>query len=134
VSEENLDLVRSIVADWERGDWGSAAWAHPEIEHTMVGGLEDSTRKGLPSMAQRWGQWLSAWDEFRVAAEEYRVLDAERVLVPLRGSGRGKTSGLGMEQTHVKGAVLFCVHGDRVTRLVQYWDRDRALADLGSEE
>jgi ketosteroid isomerase-like protein len=61
----------------------------------------------------------------------YRELDGERVLVLTHYSGRGKTSGLELGQVRSKGATLFHVRGGKVTRIVHYWDRERALADLG---
>jgi hypothetical protein len=50
----NLDLVRSIYADWERGDFGSAEWADPEIEYTHdeFGGLLGQTWTGLAGMTE----------------------------------------------------------------------------------
>ena len=130
----NLDLVRSIYADWERGDFSSAEWADPDIEYVFAGGPEPGSRTGLTGMAEGWREWLSAWEDYRVEADEYRELDEERVLVLSHYSGRGKTSGLEVGQMRTDGATLFHVRDGKVMRFVGYWDRDRALADLGLKE
>ena len=130
----NLDLVRSIVACWERGElmperWSE--WADPEIEFVTVGGPEPSSHTGLADAGPPIEAFLDVWEDYRVEAEEYRELDDERVLVLTRQRGRGKSSGVEIEQLR---ASVFHVRGGRITRRVNYWDRALALAELGLEE
>ena len=134
MASENVELVRSIYAAWERGDFTSAEWAHPEIEFVMADGPSPGRWTGLAGLAEGWRGFLSAWDEWRPGVDEYRDLDSERVLVLVRHSGRGKTSGLDLDQVRPKGAVLFHIDAAKVTRLVSYLDREHALADLGLKE
>jgi ketosteroid isomerase-like protein len=131
---ENLDLVRSIYAGWERGDFSSAAWADPEIEFVLADGPDPGTSIGLDVMAKRWRERIHPWQGLIVTADELRELDDGRVLVLLRQSGRGKTSGLDVGQMPTKNATLFQVRDGKVVRLVVYWDCDRAFADLGLEQ
>jgi ketosteroid isomerase-like protein len=129
MSSPNLELVRSIYVDWERGDFSSAEWADPEIEFAFAAGPEPGNRKGLAGMAEGYRDWLTAWEDFRAEPEEYLVLDRARILVLVRNSGRGRSSGLELESRSV--ANLFHLRGGKVTRIVVYLDREQALADLG---
>src|SRR6476620_9420618 len=90
---ENLDLVRSILAEWERADFRSVSWAHPEIEYVVIGGPEPGEWVGLAEMMTSARDFMSAWERYGITAEEYRELDDQRVLVFVRLSGRGKVSG-----------------------------------------
>ena len=131
MAASNLDLVRSIYAAWERGDYSAVDWVDPDIEYIHPDGPEPGHWTGLAGMRTAARERLSAWDNYRPEAEDYRELDGDRVLVLIRFRGRGKTSGLDLERMRPKGATLFHVHGGKVTKIVQYLNRDRALADLG---
>jgi ketosteroid isomerase-like protein len=131
---ENLDLVRSIYADWERGDFSSAGWAHPAIQFVMVGGPDPGTWTGVDGMATGWFRFLEAWEDFHVEAQQHRELDPTRVLALIRRSGRGRVSRLAVEQMQSLAADVFHVLDGKVMQLVHYWDRDRALTDLGLRE
>jgi ketosteroid isomerase-like protein len=132
MSRENVELVRSIYAAWERGDFSSAEWADPEIEFVIADGPGPGTWRGLAGMAEGWRSFGTAWEDLRQQADEYREVDGERVLALFHYSGRGKASGLELGQIWKKGgATLFHIRGGKVTRLVAYLDRERALADIG---
>jgi ketosteroid isomerase-like protein len=127
----NLDLVRSILKAWESGDFTSVDWADPEIEYVVADGPEPGSWTGLAGLSEAAATGLRAWKDYRVEVDEYRELDDERVLFLFHGMGRGKTSGLDLGQLPQNSAYVFYVREGKVTKLVFYMSRDRALADLG---
>jgi ketosteroid isomerase-like protein len=127
----NLDLLRSLFTAWQRGDFSSTEWVHPDIEFVMADGPSPGRWVGPAGLAEGWGDWLRAWEGYRVAAEGYRELDHERVLVLVNRSGRGKTSGLDLGEMRNRGAAVFQVREGKVAKFVYYCDSARALADLG---
>jgi len=61
---ENLELVRSIYADWERGDFSRNDWANPEIKLRDRRWAEPGDWTGFTEMARRYGDWLRGWRTF----------------------------------------------------------------------
>jgi ketosteroid isomerase-like protein len=129
----NVDLVRSLYASLKRGDANPAEWADPEIEFVFADGPSPGSCKGVAAMVQAWRDYLDAWEGYYSEPEEIRELDEERVLVFDRVRGRASTSGLDIAPVSPQGADLFHLRHGRVTRLVLYFDRRKALADLGLE-
>jgi ketosteroid isomerase-like protein len=129
---KNLDLVRTIYAG--RGHDDFAMWAHPDIEVISVDGPQPGTWEGVDGLAEAVQSLRDAWDDFRAEPEEFRDLGDGRVLVLIQRSGRGRASGLELRELRTQGAAVFHVHDGKVTRVDNYFDRARALADLGLEE
>jgi ketosteroid isomerase-like protein len=131
VADANVELVRSIYAAWGRGDFSSIEWADPQIEFVLADGVSPGSWTGVSEMNRVWREVLAAWREFRAELEACTRLDDERVLVLTDNTGRGRASSIDVGGIRTKGANVFHLRGGKVTRLVAYWDRQRALADLG---
>jgi hypothetical protein len=106
----HVELVRSITAAFERGDYGSAGWAHPEIELVIADGPDPGSFRGLAGMAEGWRRRIGAFEDIRANVDDVRDLDHERVLVLQRRSGRAKTSGVDLGQIQSRGASVFHIH------------------------
>ncbi len=128
---ENLDLVRSIYADWERGDFSRTDWADPEIVMSRPDAFEGGVAKGLDTTGDAWRTWLTAWRDYRAEASEFRVLDDERVLVLGRMLGHGRASDA-FGETEILN--VFQIRRGKVVRLEMFSDRERGFAALGIEE
>ena len=131
---ENLDLVRSIYEARGRGDYSSDEWADDDIEYAIVDGPTPGVWRGRSTVTQVVRDFLSAWEDFRDQPEDFRELDAERVLVLHHFTGRGKASGLDVGHMSAKTASVFHVRNGKVARIAVYFDREQALADLGLRE
>jgi ketosteroid isomerase-like protein len=134
MSQENVELVRSLSGPWGRGDFSSAEWAHPDIEWVIADGPAPGKWTGVAGMVAGWREFLSAWEDWRGEAEEYEQLDNERVLVRFHFSARGKASRMEVGEISTKGALLFHLRDGKVIRLVVYLDREHALEAVGLRE
>lgn len=131
----NVDFVRSIFAHWERGEFDSLGWAHAEIEFVVVDGPHPTRIRGLRATLQHWREFLAAWQPSGVVVDEYRELDERRVLVLLgTAGGRDAAPAHELGRHRPAGAQVLDIRDGMVTRLVTYFSRERALADLGLED
>ena len=126
----NVELVRSIAEAWERGD-RSVEWLHPDVEFVRPDGPEVGTWTGRERVVEVMREIDSTAEDYRRVVEEYREVDDERILTVHRRSGRFKTSGIELTEVGGRGAAVWHIRDGKVTRVVGYWDCDRAFADLG---
>jgi ketosteroid isomerase-like protein len=130
MSEENVGAVRSILANWARGDYSSVEWADPDI--VFIGADNPEETRGIEAAGHRWRDFLKAWDDFGTTPEQFIDVGDDRVLVLVRFEGRGRASGA--STTSFSGAQLFTLREGKVVRLVLYSNIGEALAAAGLSE
>ncbi len=127
----NVELIRSIYAARAGRSSNPSEWADADIEYEMADGPSPGRWTGITGMRQAWREFVAAWEDYHLDVDEFRELDEERVLVLGHYRGRGRTSGVDLGKMGTEGASLYHLRDGKVTKIVGYFDRDRALAELG---
>jgi uncharacterized protein len=129
MSKENVETVRRGYELYEAGDLeGVAGLISDNAELADAGGLgvadtAAGTRRGPEGFLRASEETLEAFDDFRVETEEF--IDAgEAVVVPVRISGRGRTSGAKLE---TRLAHLWMLRDGKVTHGEVYRTTEEAL-------
>ena len=128
MSQENVEIVQRMYETFHRGNFdGALAYFDPEVEVDASMRVDEGIGHGRDAVYAMVARWLGAWDEWREEIEEMRDLDSH-VLVVSKQRGRAKGSGIEVETRY---AVLYEIHGDKITRLAIYSEPAEALEAAG---
>jgi|SRR5215207_3140510 ketosteroid isomerase-like protein len=131
--QENAEVVRAVLEAQRQRDWPAFRKLYdPEIEWEDVSGLwgDWGTQRGFENVRDAFVTWFEAFEQ--VTFDIDSVLEAgEDVVTSIRMSGRGRASGLLVDQ---RVAVVWTVRGGRVARVRAYRDMPGALKAAGLRE
>jgi ketosteroid isomerase-like protein len=130
VQRANVEALRHLYDEWGRGNFSPRfevyapdfEWGWSDEFPGMSGVSRDPEAR-----SSRLREWLSPWEDWRCAAEDY-VTSGQLVVVLARYSGRGKESGAAV---NTEGAHLWTMRDGKAIRLEIFSSRARALAAAG---
>jgi ketosteroid isomerase-like protein len=132
MSQENVEIVRRGYDAWNRGDLDEwlAAFA-PEGELHTTGQFPDQgVYRGRAGLERYWGEIHEAAEEPSVSVSDMRA-SGDKVFAAATGRGRGKRSGVPVEQP-----IWFVstIRDGLVVRVETYLDPSEALEAVGLSE
>ena len=96
MSQENVEIVRRIIDGWnrDRGDTSILEFIDPDLEYDVAIGIDfDGTYRGPAAIAKVLGTFWGEFEDVRTEIEEC-LSAGDQVVLGLRYSGRGKSSGV----------------------------------------
>lgn len=127
MSQENVEVVRRLFAALKRVELEALLQLFdPDVEWSTTEG----TFHGIEGVGTHWSEWIELWEEHRVEPEEFTECD-RGVLVTVHLTGRGAGSGMKIDQRFFQ---VYTVHEGKISRMVEFVDRSRALEEAGLRE
>jgi ketosteroid isomerase-like protein len=132
MSEQNLELVRSIYDRWSQGDFVTPAGLYTEDTVLVVRPEfpDNGTFTGLEEIGGYMRGFLAAFDAVTIAAEDLTG-EGDGVVADVHQVATGKGSGIPVEMRYFQAWIL---HDGRVKRFESIEERADALAAAGLSE
>lgn len=131
MSEENVELVRQVYAEWEKGNFEAAVESFdPEItfESFMPDASEDVILHGLNELRAFTRDWFTQWRDYRVTGEEFQAVGEDKVIASGRQIATGRHSGVEVESPAF---TIWTIRQGKVLKLSAHYDRSKALEAAG---
>jgi ketosteroid isomerase-like protein len=131
VSQENLKLVESAFAAWNRGDLDAFAdHAAEDVAWVEVSGRPEgpaTARLGRERMREALGSLFDAFESYHLDLRELHDL-GDRVVAIVRERARGRASGVEVESLW---GYLITMEAGEMARIEAHRDADAALEAAG---
>jgi ketosteroid isomerase-like protein len=137
LSQENVEIVRELMALWERARESGEPPPHtdllaPDFEIDMSRRVfNPAVYRGIDGLARLNEEIRDVWEEFRNVPEQF--IDAgDRVVVIVTSHARGRGSGVELETRTY--ATIWTLRDGQATRVQVGVDPNEALKGVGLEE
>lgn len=131
MSQENVDAVREAIDAFNTRDTERVfAVMDPEVEfHSAL--VEKKTYRGLAGLAQYRADLDATWEEWHTEDDRFRDAGDDKVVHLYRIVGRGKGSGVPVEQEI---AILWRLRNRKLVEGQVFLDQREALEATGLRE
>ena len=128
MSQENVEIVREAWDAYSRGDYDRVGEFHDP--HIVVVTLEDGVVYGNDAVLANYKRWNEAWEGADTTLEEV-IGRGDRVFLMVRFQGRGRASGIEIDNRHYE---VYTLRDGKVLRIDEYEQRAKALEAAGLSE
>ncbi len=132
MSEENVEVVRTMYESWERGDFSAGAVdLDPHVTFVVRPSFPESgVYHGPEGVRDYMRRFLAMWERYTIEAEHLQAV-GDTVLARIHQHGKGNASGVG---TDVRSYMLFTFRGRKIVRIENVLNQEEALEAAGLSE
>ncbi|MDQ3103330.1 MAG: nuclear transport factor 2 family protein [Actinomycetota bacterium] len=129
MSEENVETVRGIYREWERGNFraGTDLFDHDTVLVLRTPLPEAGTYRGPEEIRGYMLSFLETWDDAAIEGESF-IAVGDRVVVGVHQQATGIESSIPVAMRYFQ---VWSFRGGRILRIESIRERDQALEAAG---